>query len=113
MFIRDSEYPDRKSGVSVKDYEDAKRKAATVIAQGIFKKTFPSLRNTTDSALGGLPPFKTLTGSQLLTFAENIFGPEGLNVEARNKITQKSVDEKKQELVGKVIDKDVFQIDIG
>jgi hypothetical protein len=96
------EHPPRKQGVAVGKYEAFKKSRAAKAAD----KLLPNAARAQGRTLN------ELTGDQMLRLFDNIIGPNGLNLEARNRQTMKDVGEAKNKLTRAAKGSRILQIDM-
>ena len=96
------EHPPRERGVSVKDYEASKKTRASRAADKLLPNAAKAKGRTLNE----------LTGNQMLRLFENIIGPNGLNLDARNRKTIKDVGEAKNKLTRAAKNSRKLQIDM-
>ena len=96
------EHPPREQGVSVKDYEASKKNRAARAADKLLPNAAKAKGRTLNE----------LTGNQMLRLFENIIGPNGLNLDARNRKTIKDVGEAKNKLTRAAKGSRILQIDM-
>ena len=96
------EHPPRRRGVSVGKYEAFKKSRAAQAAD----KLLPNAARAKGRTLN------ELTGDQMLRLFDNIIGPNGLNLEARNRQTMKDVGEAKNKLTRAAKGSRILQIDM-
>ena len=96
------EHPPRKQGEKVKSYEFGKKERAERLAEALMPNA---------KAFKGRQ-INSLTGAQLLKLFDNIIGPRGLNVTARNRQTIDEVGKAKKQLTEAAKDSRKLQIDM-
>ena len=96
------EHPARKKGTPVMVYEAQKRKRAEAAADAL-------LPNQSQFKGGKIDQ---LTGTQMLKFFDNIIGPKGLNLAARNRQTIDEVGKAKKQLTEAAKGSRILQIDM-
>jgi len=96
------EHPARKKGTPVMVYESQKRKRAEAAADALLpnKAQFQGRK------------IEQLTGNQMLKFFDNVIGPKGLNLAARNQQTIDEVGKAKKQLTEAAKGSRILQIDM-